>query len=84
MCGQTKAACGGKGAGKAGEMSLGQDSFLTPLLGGWMFDRSKDVVVFQTKDRILAEYALRDIHKPIGVDWTISTGAYIIRPFAKL
>jgi hypothetical protein len=25
------------------------------------------LILCQTKDRILAEYALRDIHKPIGV-----------------
>ena len=24
-------------------------------------------ILYQSKDRILAEYALRDIHKPIGV-----------------
>ena len=25
------------------------------------------LILCQTKDRILAEYALRDIHKPIGI-----------------
>jgi len=33
-------------------------------------NRSRDPlvqIVCQSKDRILAEYALRDIHKPIGV-----------------
>ncbi len=33
----------------------------------WYMQQTIGLILCQTKDRILAEYALRDIHKPIGI-----------------